>query len=63
MSREDKMVQITFERQRKKRDLELIRLNRNEREMVKTYWASPCVTHAGSSRRAPKVSLSSFPYL
>jgi len=32
MNSEDKMVQITFKRQSKKKILELIRLHRNERE-------------------------------
>lgn len=42
---EDKMVQIAFKRQRQNRDSELIRLNRNEREMIKKYCAGLGVTH------------------
>lgn len=39
------MIQTTFKRQRKKRDLELIRLNRNGTEMVKIYCAGLRVAH------------------
>lgn len=38
MKSNDKMVQTAFKRQRK-RDLELIRLNRNERKMSKMHCA------------------------
>lgn len=51
MNSEDKMVQITFKRQRKKRHLELRRLNRKEREMVETYWAGRGVTRARGLHR------------
>lgn len=37
MNRADKMVQIALKRQRKKKDVELLRLNKRGREMVKIY--------------------------
>lgn len=60
MNREDKMIQITFKRQRKKRGLELLRLRRNEREMVELLWMGLDATTPGGSHRAHKASFSSF---
>lgn len=47
MNGEDKMIQITFKRQRKRRGLELPRLRRNEREMVELLWVGLGATKAG----------------
>lgn len=47
MNGEDKMIQITFKRQRKRRGLELLRLRRNEREMVELLWVGLGATTAG----------------
>lgn len=41
------MIQITFKRQRKQRGLELLRLRRNEREMVELLWVGLGATTAG----------------
>lgn len=46
MKSNDKMVQITFKRQSRKRDSEWIRLNRNERNTINIYCAGlgvPCI--------------------